>query len=231
MVWLGDVGKLVEVLAVLIEDLNAIVGPIGDIHAAVSVDGNRMWRVELAVSGAGCPPGQQELSVLVELYDTRIAISVAYKKRAIRQPGDVGGPLEMFVVVAGLIPHSKGHQQLLAIIGEFENLMMNVVNHPDVVLGIVRADQDGVRSTAILEEMIPLRPCFDQLAAGIHDSDTVLKHGRHTCGLLTERTPEAIETARQFIRQLQFAAVADKDFVGRFSENSTGRSPNISLIG
>src|SRR4029077_16269732 len=90
VIGLRDIGKLVDVFAVFIEDLNPVVGPIGDVHAAVPIDGDRMRRIELAVSRAGSSPSQQKLSVLVELYDARIAVAIADEECAVRQPGDVG---------------------------------------------------------------------------------------------------------------------------------------------
>src|SRR6266566_7595715 len=231
VVGLRDVGKLVEVFAVLIEHLNAVVGPIRDVYPAVSIDGNRMRCIELAIAGARGSPGQQEFSVPVELYDACIAVTIADKKRAIRQPGDVGRPLEVFVVIARLVPLPEGHQKLLAIVGEFEDLMMNVVHHPDVVFGVVRADQDRMRSTAILEEVIPLRPGFDELAIGVDNGDAILEDGRYTCGCQPERARETIEITRQFIRELYFATISDEDFIGRLGENSAGGSPNVSFVG
>src|SRR2546427_1378335 len=231
VVRLRDVRELVEVFAVLIEHLNTVVGPIRDVYPAVSIDCNRMRCIELAIAGAGSSPGQQEFSVPVELYDACIAVTIADKKRAIRQPGDVGRPLEVFVVIAGLISHSKGHQKLFAIVGELEDLMMNVVHYPDVVFGIVRADQDRMRPAAILEEMIPLRPGFDELAIGVDNGDAVLEDWRYTCGRQPERARETIEITRQFIRELYFATISDEDFIGRLSENSSRRSPNVSFVG
>ena len=107
VVGLHDVRELVEIFAVLIEYLNAVVGPIRNVHAAVSIHGNRMRCIELAISRARGSPSQQELSILVELNDARVAISVADKECAVRQPGNVGGALEMFVVVAWLVSHPK----------------------------------------------------------------------------------------------------------------------------
>src|ERR1700730_1034545 len=107
VVGLRDVRELVDEFAVLIEDLNAVIGPVGDVHAAVAIYGNRMRCIELAIPRARGSPSQQKLSILIELYDARVAISVADKKCAVRQPGDVGRPLEMFVVVAGLVSQAK----------------------------------------------------------------------------------------------------------------------------
>ena len=125
----------------------------------------------------------------------------------------------MLVVAAGFVPSAERHQEILAIIRKFEDLMVNIVDNPDVVFRVVRADQDRVRPTAILKQMIPLRPRFDQLAIGIDDVDAILKQGRLPRGLFAKRAPEAGEIAGQFVWQFQLATVGDEDSVGRLSEN------------
>ena len=190
-----------------------------------------MRRIELAISSAGCSPGREKFSIFVKLHDARIAITVADEECAIGQPGDVGGPLEMLVVIAGLVPHAQRHQKLFAVIGKLEDLMVNVVNHPDVVLGIIRTDQHRMRAAPILEEMVPLRPRFDELALGIDDGDAILEHGHDTCGRRPQRPGEAIEIARELIGESQLATIGDKDFVGRLGKNPAGGSPDESLVG
>src|SRR6266568_9293370 len=73
VVGLRDVRKLVEVFAVFIEHLNTVVGTVRNVYPAVSIDGNRMRCIELAISRARSSPGQQEFSVLIELNDARVA--------------------------------------------------------------------------------------------------------------------------------------------------------------
>ena len=71
----------------------------------------------------GVPQVIRVLSVLVELHHACVAIAVADKERAIGQPGDVGWPLEMLVVVARLVSLPERHQKFLAVVREFEDLM------------------------------------------------------------------------------------------------------------
>ena len=113
---------------------------LGDVDAAVLVDRHRMRRLELAVAGAARSPHQQELAVLVELRDARVAVAVAHEERTVGQPRDVGRPFEMRAVVARLVALAERHQQLLAVVADLPDLMMDVVDEPDAVFRIVGAD-------------------------------------------------------------------------------------------
>ena len=57
----------------------------------------------------------------------------------------------MGVVVPGLQSLAKGENQFFTVIGELENLVKLVVNHPNVFFGIVGADGHLVRSTPTWE--------------------------------------------------------------------------------
>src|SRR5438093_12914326 len=85
-----------------------------------------------------------------------------------------------------------------------------------------------MRSTAIFEQVVPLRPRFDSPARALDDDDAVAELGRRRRRLFTERSPEAGEVRRQLIGQLQLAAVGDEDSVRRFREDSSSRAPNVA---
>src|SRR5258708_12357832 len=108
----------------------------------------------------------------------------------------------MLIVVSGFVPFAQRHQQLLPVVREFENLVMDVVGNPDVVLGIVRTDRDRVRPAAILEELVPLCPRLSHLTGGIDDDDAVPKLGRWRGRLPPDRTPETLPIVSQFSRNL-----------------------------
>src|SRR5262245_5876835 len=65
----------VEKLAVLVEDLNAVVGAIGDVDAPIAIGCDGVRSVELPGSGSGRSPCHQVLSVLVELRDARVTVA------------------------------------------------------------------------------------------------------------------------------------------------------------
>src|SRR5436309_170795 len=115
-VGLMNVRPDVEELAVLVEDLNAVVGAIGDVDAPVAIGSDGVGSVELSWSGSGRSPCHQVLSVLVELHNARVAVTVADEERAVRQPGHVGRPFEMLIVSTGFIAFPERHQQLLSIV-------------------------------------------------------------------------------------------------------------------
>jgi len=59
-----------------------------------------------------------------------------------------------------------------------------------------------MRAAAALKQVIPLRPGFDDRAVAIEDEDAVSQLGPRIRGLLTERSPRAVEGVRQFVGQL-----------------------------
>src|SRR5208283_3666791 len=89
-----DIGPLLEKLAVSIEDLNAPVLPVADIHVAICIRGDGMRRVKLPGFCAALSPGSDPVSVLIDLCDARIAVAVAYEAVPRGVPGNVRGPVE-----------------------------------------------------------------------------------------------------------------------------------------
>ena len=69
----AELEPLGDELPVLIEDLNAVVLTIADEHASARIDGERVRDIELARAHAFLAPRLEELSVLVELHDARVA--------------------------------------------------------------------------------------------------------------------------------------------------------------
>ena len=121
-------------------------------------------------------PVHQELAVLVELRDARAAVAVADEERAVGQPVDIGGPIEELAAIAPSLALGAERHHQLAVIGELVDDVQLVVEHPDVLLGIVRAHLDLVWSAPAghLEEFVVLRPRLDHLAGAIHDEDDVV---------------------------------------------------------
>src|SRR5713226_7899247 len=63
-----------EILPVLVENLDAAVRPIRDVHPAVRVDVDRVRQVELAGARPLLAPGHQVFSALIELDDARVDV-------------------------------------------------------------------------------------------------------------------------------------------------------------
>src|SRR5207245_11497407 len=129
-----------------------------DVNTAVSIDVARVHRIELTIPDAWGSPLHQELPVLVERHHARVGIAVADKERPVWQPRNIRRPAKVFLISPRHTRLSKRHHELLAVVGELENLLSHVVNNPDVPFRIVCADLDLVRTPPTLEQVIPLCP-------------------------------------------------------------------------
>src|SRR4030095_12267678 len=88
--------------------------------------------------------------------------------------GEVGGASEVRRVFSFAAGPPKRHHKRLTVVRELEYLLALVIYHPNMPLGIVRADLDLVGAAAAGEQVIVLRPGFEQLPIGIDDQDAVL---------------------------------------------------------
>src|SRR5687767_11329370 len=81
---------------IVVEHHDAAIATIADVHVALRVDGNRVWRVELILPVAALAAGEltDEPAVLVELDDARVHIAVRDEDVALRIPRDVGRTAE-----------------------------------------------------------------------------------------------------------------------------------------
>src|SRR4029450_9192031 len=79
----AELKPLSDELAVLVEDLNAVVLSIADDKASPRIDGQRVNDVELARTHTLPAPGLDELAVLVEFHDARVADGCAAARVAV----------------------------------------------------------------------------------------------------------------------------------------------------
>src|SRR5439155_6649083 len=96
-----------------------------------------------------------------------------------------------------------------------------------------RTNLDGMRSAPAFEQIVPLRPRFDELAVAIDDDNAVVKF-RELPGRLgqlpvpdAKRAPIAGEIPGQIGRQLDFAAIRQEHAVRRFGEYAPLRAPDV----
>ena len=168
---------VVEELPVLVEHLDAVVVAIVDEHAAAHrIDGHAVHVVHVAGTRlvrriALDAPLHQELPVLVELRDARAGVAVGDEERAVGQPVDERRPVEVRRVRALHLRRADRLHELLAVVREPVDHLHVVVDDPDVLLRIVRADVDRVRTP---QQLVPLIPRLDDVAVGIGDDDAVL---------------------------------------------------------
>ena len=94
-------------------------------------------------------PLHEELAVLIELRDARAGVAVGDEEGAVGQPVDVGRPVEVGGVRAFHFRRADGLQQLAAVVGELVDDLHVVVDDPDVLFRIVRADVDRVRAAEL----------------------------------------------------------------------------------
>ena len=117
---------------------------------------------------------EQELALRVELRDARAVVAVGDVEAPVGQPRHEGRPVEVRRVRAGNVRRADRLDELLAVVRELVDRVRVVIHHPHVLLRIVRADVDGVRT---LEHLVPLRPLLDDVALRVHDDDAVFPAG------------------------------------------------------
>src|SRR5881296_1994550 len=230
MLRLAETSELLEILAVLIENLDTAIPPIRNVNPAVPIDVNRVYRIELAITFTRCSPLHEELPILVELHHPGVRVAIADKECSVGQPRNVGRPAKVFFVSARHSCFSKRHNEPLAVVRELEDLLPHVVDDPDVPFRIVWADFYFVRTAPALEQMIPLRPGLDHLAGCINDDDAVA-HFRFRRQRRTDGAISAVEIIGQLFRQLDLTAIDQNDAVGTFRENTALRTQRVAGTG
>src|SRR5580704_14713500 len=100
--------------SILIEDLDAIVRPVGDEQPARRIHGQPVGDVELALPGAVVAPGGEEFAV-ARVFDDAVvglvAMAVGNENIAVRRDLDVGRYVELVIAIAGNARLADRHQQ------------------------------------------------------------------------------------------------------------------------
>src|SRR6266436_1951161 len=102
-------------LAILVEDLEAAIGAVGDEQAPGRIESEPVRHVEFARSLAFLAPRLDELAVAGEFDDAGVglvAVPVGDENIAVRGDNHVGGRVEMGSIVAGLARRAKCHEHL-----------------------------------------------------------------------------------------------------------------------
>src|SRR6185436_6806946 len=133
----------------------------------------------------------------------------------------------------------------LTVVREAIDHVQLVVDDPDVLLGIVRADLDLMRAAAarqLAEHRIEMRPLVDEVAIAVYDDDRVLEPPLPTAlRFLAARRGDAVAVAgrvaarriqrrirrprRGALGQRQLAAHRDPDAVGALRVDAAERAP------
>src|SRR5262249_32619685 len=105
----------IDVIAILIEDLDAIVSSVADEDSAPRVHGDAMRVLQSTGGGSELPPRLDERPVLRELHDSRRLhrdVAVGDEDVAVRRDHDVGWLVERVRTVAGDSSLAKSQQKL-----------------------------------------------------------------------------------------------------------------------
>ena len=101
------------VLAVAIENLHAIVFPVGNVNPAVFVRHDVVHDIELSGIGTRLAPGQQELSIGRIFMHARISVAVGHVNIPLRRESHVGAAIERFAALIrrGLARHPERDEE------------------------------------------------------------------------------------------------------------------------
>ena len=174
--WVAD-APLIQEFAIFVEHLYAMV--IAVVHEdapGLNVDCDAVHAIEVAGSGfvrriALLAPGGYVFAVFIELHHAGVGIAIGDEHGAIGKPSQVGGPVEVLVVVAVLIGHSQRQHQLFHVVGKFEDGVPVVIDQPDKFVLVIRIDVNGMRSP---KHFVPLGPGLDNVPLGVHRNQTML---------------------------------------------------------
>ena len=84
-----------------IEDLQSLVLTVAYDHPRLRIDGDAVRQIELARPLALRAPFKLKPAVGREFHHTRVFVAIAHIKRTIAQHGDIGGQVEVRVIVPG----------------------------------------------------------------------------------------------------------------------------------
>ena len=138
-----------DVVAVAIEELDAVGLAVADQDAALRVDADVMHQRELSRLEAGGPPGDFQLAFGGEAVDLAVAVAVGGEDGAVLGGGHAGRHVERRVQ-GGAVGRHRHHgpaaaaqlEQFLAVLGVLGDDVLLAVGDPDIVVGV---DEDAVR--------------------------------------------------------------------------------------
>ena len=185
-------GPLVQVGAVLVEDLHAAVRAVVDIHPpGRGVDADAMHvvhvaRPRLAARLALLAPLPQDVAVHVVLDDALVIVPVGQVHRVGIHEDQEGRPAQVRVVLTRLARRAERQHQLTHVVGELADRVPLRVDNPDVLLGIVGADLDVMRPHP---DVVPLLERLGDHALAIQGEDTVLPSPVHAVHAVARLVP------------------------------------------
>src|ERR1700683_2729070 len=91
---IADADELGFENSIIIECLNTMVVPVRDVHKALRIDRDGMWGVKLPRRRSPLPPGLDVHTVLIELCNPGVVVTIGDKNISVRIPSHIGRPVE-----------------------------------------------------------------------------------------------------------------------------------------
>ena len=141
----------------------------------------------------------------------------------------------MAAVVAPDQSLTERHDESLAVVGEFEDLLQIVVDDPHVLLGIVGIDLDVMRSPRTLPMLVPLGPGLHDVPVAIGDVHEVLAAYRSVrligiAGRPARRPVKRQEFSPAPLWRRHLAALDEEDPIRRLGEDRDDRPRHPALV-
>ena len=217
-------------LQVVVENLIAEVGAVGDIDVALTIDLETVRKRELAGLLAGLLAAHlgDEAAILVELHHAVVAIAVGDENVALRIPAHIGWTAEDILfgrrIRTGRRRHhsedggrpAPDHHQDLPVGAELGDHVGPLVHRPDIVL---RIDADGMGE---LEAVIALADLLEEIAVLVE-----LEQARGGAAMVDEDVP--LRIGRDAHRLAEIFAGRQLEEIGHRLEGDLGHILGLGL--
>src|SRR5215471_9041849 len=175
--WFFARTPLVKILTVFVEHLDSMIGAIvyeNTTSLGIYSDAMHVVHVSRPLLVRRIPflsPVEKKFTVLIEFHNARSVVAVRYKHRAVGEPCQERRSIEVCAVRSTLFWSTDRLDQFFSVVCELIDGMHMVVENPNVLLGIIGVNGDEMRP---LENLVPLRPTFDDVSIGVRNDDAVL---------------------------------------------------------
>ena len=164
------------------------------------------------------------VQVRVENHHPPVDDPVGHHHATVGEERDILWTTKVGLIVSGHVLLAQRRQQLAPVVGEDEDLMPRLVDHPHPLFRVIRTDPNAVRTGALrpFEQVVPLVPHLDQVAIPIDDVNAVLPRAPIRIGerIDPDGAHKPGEPRRHRIGQPGLATLHDENAVGRLGVNT-----------